>query len=282
MLDTLTSLANLFGPRADPEALVTIDPQLYALSRLVVRALGRYFRAEVAGLDRIPAGPALLVLNHNAGITNMDPFLLAGAWDAFTLGRDPFRFLAHDVMLRLPVVGNYLMRTGAIRADHGAGTRALAAGHKVVVFPGGNYEAFRPYRDRHRIDFGRRRGFIKLALRTQVPIVPVVCVGGHESFFVLRRGTVLARLLGAHRRLRSESFPIFVGLPWGLGVGPVFHLPLPTKCVLEVGEPLALDEFAPADADDPAAVERIFDDVVGTMQTMLARGAARRRWPVLG
>ena len=282
MSSALRTLTRLVTDPLDPDRINELDTEMVDLCLPAIDLLEKYFRAEVHGLDRVPDGPALLVGNHNAGITFMDPFFMGTAWYRHTGGQDPMHYLAHDAMVRIPALGNFLMRGGAIRASHRTADEAFAIGHKVVVFPGGNYEAFRPYRERHQVDFGRRTGFVRLALRNGVPIVPVLHIGGHETFFVLRRGRRLARLLGAKRFLRSDSFPIFLGFPWGIGVGPIFHLPLPAKVLVEVGEPIPLDEYGPEVLDDREALRAISDRVRDALQEMMDRRASERRWPVLG
>lgn len=282
MPSALRTLARLVTDPLDPDRINDLDTELIDLCLPALDLLERYFRAEVHGLERVPEGPALIVGNHNAGITFTDPFFMGTAWYRRTGGSDPMHYLAHDAMVRIPALGNFLMRGGAIRASHDNADAAFAAGRKVVVFPGGNYEAFRPYKERHLVDFGGRTGFVRLALRNRVPIVPVLHVGGHETFVVLRRGKRLARLLGVKRFLRSDSFPIFVGLPWGVGVGPVFHLPLPAKVLVEVGEPIPMDEYGDDVLDDRVALRAISDRVRDQLQEMMDRRAGERRWPLLG
>jgi 1-acyl-sn-glycerol-3-phosphate acyltransferase len=218
--------------------------------------------------------------NHNAGITFMEPFFLGLEW--YLRSGELLHYLGHDAMVAMPLVGNMLIKLGAIRASHDAANLAFEADRKVVVFPGGNYEAFRPYADRHTIDFGPKTGYVKLALRNRVPIVPVLAIGGHETFFVLKRGARLAKLTGVKRYLRSESFPIFLGLPWGVGFGPIFHLPLPSKTVVEVGEPIHLDEYGPEVLEDKEALQAISREVQDRLQEMMDRRAMERQWPILG
>ena len=92
----------------------------------------------------------------------------------------------------------------------------------------------------------------------------------------------MARLLGLKKWLRSEACPIFFGLPYGLGIGPIFHLPLPAKCLVEVGRPISLARYSPSAAEDPVKLQRLYDRVVGRLQEMMDRRASERRWPILG
>ena len=283
MIDSLKAVARMLGPALDPDAVAEPDLDLVKLVAPVLEVLSAYFRAEVEGLERVPDGPSLMVANHNAGITSMEPFLLGLRWYQRTGGQDLIRFLGHDMMGRIPLVGNMLIQVGMIRASHAAADRALSEGHKVLVLPGGNYEAFRPYKERHRVDFGGHVGYVRLALRNGVPIVPVLNLGGHETLYVVWRGEALARLTGAKRLLRSDSFPLFFALPWGLALGPLFHLPIPAKLEVEVGDPMDLSEHL--NGDDPEerrTLERLSGLVQQRLQQMMDARVARRRYPVLG
>ena len=283
MIGSLRSLRRMIGAPLDPEAVSDPDLNLARLASPVVELINRYFRGEVDGLDNIPHGQALLVANHNAGITSMETLLLGLRYFQHTGGQEQIRFLGHDMMGRLPVIGNFLIQVGMIRASHTAADRALQAGCKVMVLPGGNYEAFRPFSQRHEVDFGGHVGYVRLALRNGAPVVPVLCLGGHETLYVIRRGARLARLTGAKRFLRSDSFPLFLALPWGVALGPVFHLPLPAKLEVEVGEPLDLrDHLYGDDPRDPQVLARLSALVQGRIQTMMDARASRRRWPVIG
>jgi len=268
-------------PAPGPEAL---DPELVAaFTPLFDRLLSLYFRLEVEGLEHLPEGPALLVGNHNSGITFLDPFGLGARWYRARGTGDPLYFLLHDMMLRLPQLGPLLRRIGGLRADPVAAAGALAAGHKVLVTPGGNLEAFRSYRQRNRVVFGGRKGWARLALRSQVPVVPVLFMGGHETFFVLHDGQGLARALGLDRRLRCDTWPLFVGLPWGLALGPLFHLPLPARIQVRVLPPLDLSPYGgAAAADDPQVLDELYARVTGDLQRAMDQAAAARRRPVLG
>ena len=283
MFGSLRSLRRLVGAPLDAEAVVDPDLDLARLVAPLVELLNHYFRGEVDGLDNLPEGEALLVANHNAGITSMETFLFGLRYYRHTGGRELIRFLGHDMMARLPVLGNFLIQVGMIRASHAAADRALQAGCKVMVLPGGNYEAFRPYRQRHRVDFGGHVGYVRLALRNRVPVVPVLCLGGHETLYVVFRGERLARLTGVKRFLRSDSFPLFFALPWGVALGPIFHLPQPAKLEVEVGEPLDLHEHLDGgDPEDPQVLARLSALVQDRIQQMMNARAGRRRWPVIG
>ncbi len=260
------------------EELPIIDTALIDKFVPLGNVIRRYLRGRVLGIEHIPAGPALLVGNHNAGITFLEPVLLGLAWHDLKQGQDGFYYLAHDALMAMPGLGALLAKGGAVRANHASADAVFAAGRKVAVWPGGNYEAFRPWKDRHRVDFGGHRGFVRLALRNQVPIVPVMSLGGHEAYFVLSRGERLARWTGVRKHFRSESFPVFLGLPWGLGVGPLMHLPLPVRTMVEVGPPIPVDGHPPEAADDDEVVRALCQLVQETIQAMMDRQLALRRW----
>src|SRR5205807_8222905 len=119
--------------------------------------------------------------------------------------------------------------------------QALTTGAALLVYPGGDYEVHRPSWERHKVDFGGRKGFIRLALEQDVPIVPVVAIGGQETALFLSRGEGLARLLRLDRMFRLKVLPISLALPWGLNVGDLLtHIPLPAKITVETLPPIHL------------------------------------------
>ena len=137
----------------------------------------------------------------------------------------------------------------------------------------------RPFWQRNRVDFDGRTGFIRLALQENVPIVPVVSIGGHETALFLSRGEGLARLLALDRMLRLKVLPISLALPWGVNIGDMLgHIPLPAKITIETLSPIDLKgEFGP----DPD-VDEVYDHLIRLMQDTLDALAAERRLPVIG
>jgi 1-acyl-sn-glycerol-3-phosphate acyltransferase len=137
----------------------------------------------------------------------------------------------------------------------------------------------RPSWERNKVDLAGRKGFIKLALNADVPIVPVVTIGGQETALFLSRGAWLAKLTGADRYLRLKVLPISLALPWGLNIGDLFgHLPLPAKITIEVGAPIDLREQFGPEPD----VDEVYDHITGLMQETLDGLASERRLPVIG
>ncbi len=235
-----------------------------------------YFRPEITGLTLLPeTGPGLIIGNHNGGLVPVDTFLVGGAIVRHFGGHRPLYALAHDFLFREPTLSNILERMGTLRASHRGAELAFERDGLVIVYPGGDHETFRPYSERHRIDFGDRKGFIKLALRRQVPIYPVVSIGCHEMFYVLTRGEKIAQALGLHESLRTRVFPIVFSLPWGITTGFLPYLPLPRKIQIAFLEPHHFD-YPPEAAEDEVVVDRCYHEVHDAMQRRLDELARSR------
>src|SRR3954453_21771518 len=239
-----------------------------------------WHRADVRGLERIPSdGPVLIVGNHSGGNVPPDTFVFTLAFTSFFGVERRFYQLAHNLVVTLPFPGAVLRKYGTIAASRENAQAVLRRGDALLVYPGGDYEVFRPSWESNVVDFGGRKGFIRLALEQDVPIVPVVSIGGQESALFLTRGEWLAKLLGVDKSLRLKSGPISLALPWGLNVSDLAgHIPLPTKITIEALEPINLRERY---GDDPD-IDKIYDDVIGQMQDTLDRLAAERKFPVIG
>lgn len=264
--------------RAVKPELALRDPGFVAKAMPFVRLpVRRWFRSQVAGIQNIPDGGALIVSNHSGGVITFDvPVLAVAFFDHFGLDR-PLYVLAHDSILREPL-GGWLRRAGIVTASRENADALLRSGGVTIVFPGGDHDVFRPTSEANRIDFNGRTGYIRTALDAGVPIVPVVSIGGQESQLFLSRGEWLAKLMGLERRFRTKYLPISVGFPFGLTAAFPLNLPLPTKIVTRVLEPIDIRaEFGPD--FDITAVDR---EVRARMQTALDELAAARRLPVLG
>jgi 1-acyl-sn-glycerol-3-phosphate acyltransferase len=217
-----------------------------------------------------------MVSNHSGGFMSPDTWILGAALLRALGLEDMPCSLAHDQVLRAPVVGYVLRRLGVSPASAEHAHRILDGGRKVLVYPGGDLDAFRPSRDRDRVVFGPRRGYVRLALRERVPIVPVVAAGSHEGFWVLSDGRWLASRLRTHRWLRTEVLPITLSLPWGLSPG-FPYIPLPTRILVEILPAIRFERDGPEAADDDAWVEACHRRVHGAMQSALERLADERR-----
>ena len=266
-------------PLYDPDSLQNRDPA--AIERLLAEIeplIERFYHPSLRGLERIPAGPALYVENHNAGLLMADAWALAsGLFRHSGLDALPF-VLAHDLALRPPALNRLLCPLGAVRANRDTAARIFDAGHKALVFPGGDLEVLRPFAKRDQIVFGPRRGYIKLALRSGVPIIPVVTAGAHSGFVVLSDGQRIAKAFGFPRWARVNVCPVVLSVPWGLTIGfPPPYIPLPTRIYTEVLAPITFPRSGAEAAEDDAYVERCHERVVLTMQEALDRLARERR-----
>jgi len=219
----------------DADDIGKFDPGLTQRMIGVMRpVLKTYFRSEVHGLDFFPPGGALVVGNHSGGMFPMDvPIFTVDFYDTFGYDR-PVYTLSHDILL-MGVTGTFFKRTGYIRASRENAGKALRSGGVVVVFPGGDYDAYRPTLSENVIDFNGRNGYVSTAIDAGVPIVPAVSIGGQETQLYLSRGTWLARRLGLKRLLRSDILPLSFGFPFGLTAVIPPNLPLPTKIVTSAG-----------------------------------------------
>jgi 1-acyl-sn-glycerol-3-phosphate acyltransferase len=262
------------------DQLAERDPEMIRRTLPAMAALWHtYFRADVRGLERIPAeGPVLLVGNHSGGLLIADTFVFATAFYRHFGPERRFHQLAHDLVLSMPGLG-LLRRYGTVAASRAHARRALRAGAAVLVYPGGDHETFRPSWQSSDIDFGGRRGFVRLALEEGVPVVPVVSIGGQETALFLTRGSRAVQLLGLDRLLRLKVLPIAIGPPLGATVLDFpGRIPLPSKIVVQVLQPLDLEERLGPDPDVDAAYELLVD----AMQDALDDLAEERTLPVIG
>jgi 1-acyl-sn-glycerol-3-phosphate acyltransferase len=238
-----------------------------------------WYRGEVRGLGNIPeSGPVLLVGNHSGGNMTPDTIIFTLAFSTYFGVERAFYQLAHNLVLAMPALGS-LRKFGTVAASPANSRKALESGAALLVYPGGDYEVHRPTWEGNRVDFANRQGFIRLALEQNVPIVPVVSIGGQETALFLSRGERLARLLALDRLFRLKVLPISLAVPWGLNVGDMLgHIPLPAKITIETLPAIDLRaEFGP----DPDTDE-VYDHLQRLMQDTLDALAAERRFPVIG
>lgn len=256
----------------DPDYIRENLPRLWLLSSL-------WFRGEVRGLGNIPeSGPVLLVGNHSGGNITPDTAVLTLAFSTYFGFERSFYQLAHNLVLSAPGLG-FLRKFGTVAASPENAERALKSGAALLVYPGGDHEVHRPSWEGNTINFDGRRGFVRLALEHDVPIVPVVAIGGQETALFLSRGEHLSKLLMLDRLLRLKVLPVSLALPWGVNVGDVLgHIPLPAKITVEVLPALHLREHFGPDPD----VDEVYEYVTATMQETLDALASERRLPIIG
>jgi 1-acyl-sn-glycerol-3-phosphate acyltransferase len=275
-----TGLADRLERRIPRGDLDERDPD-YIRERLPLMWLvaSVWFRGEVRGLGNIPdSGPVLLVGNHSGGNLTPDTTLFTLAFSTFFGVERRFYQLAHNLVLALPWLAS-LRKFGTVAASPSNAREALDSGAALLVYPGGDREVHRPSWLGNQVDFGGRKGFITLALEHDVPIVPVVSIGGQETALFLTRGEGLARALWLDRLLRLKVLPISLALPWGVNIGDMLgHIPLPAKLTIETLPAIDLrSEFGP----EPN-VDEIYEHVIRLMQNALDALASERRLPLVG
>lgn len=257
------------------------DPAFLARILPLMETWSAYFAGEVRGFEHLPAsGPMLLVGNHSGGVLVPDTAIFFAAWYRARGLESPLIGLAFDAAFGIPWFRTLMRRIGEVPASRENAARALDAGAAVLVYPGGDHEAFRPWTDRNRIAFDGRTGFIQLALRKRVPVVPVVAHGGHHTLYILTRGEWIGRLVRM-QRVRTPTFPLAWQIPWGLSPITFPGLPLPAKITMQIDSPMPWSDLAPEAADDPVVVRRCYDEITGRMQGMLDRLVGEHPYPVL-
>ncbi|MCA9683721.1 MAG: 1-acyl-sn-glycerol-3-phosphate acyltransferase [Myxococcales bacterium] len=261
----------------DPDDIARDDELLGRAAERIGPVLDFWFTPEIRGVERLPAGPALLVGNHNGGSMSPDSFVIGVAlYRALGAKAVPY-WLAHDMVVSLPLF-RQVVPLGVVRASSAMAHAVFAAGRKVLVYPGGEEDTLRPWAERDRIIFAGRTGYVRLALREGVPVVPVVVAGAHEVFMVIGGGPALARMLLTKTLFRVKTWPLTLSLPWGLTPGPPpLYLPFPVRMLGEVLDPIHFEKVGPEAAADEAYVRRCDDLVRARMQAALLRLAAERR-----
>jgi 1-acyl-sn-glycerol-3-phosphate acyltransferase len=275
-------LAGWIAERAGQWNLDGQDEATMQRQKFLWNALVDYwFRMEIDGWDNLPEAPVLLV-----GIHSGAPFV----WDAWTVGvqwwrrfgqERPLHGTAHDSLMAIPVIGRYFRAMGVLPAAPDSIATALAAGRDVAVWPGGEVDSLRPWIERDRANLAGRKGFVKMAIRAGVPIVPIATVGGADAMPVLMRGDGLARALRLDKVLRLKVFPLAISLPWGIAPAALPQLPLPAKIRTRFMPAVELDTD-PDRADDGDYVDRVYDDVQASIQRGMDALARKRALPLFG
>lgn len=238
---------------------------LLPLARPIYR---HYWRVRAVGLEHVPArGAGMLVANH-AGTLPFDAVMTKVALLDEHPAHRHLRELAADLALRVPVVGPLARKSGNTLAHHDDACTLLGAGELVGVWPEGFKGIGKPYRDRYKLQRFGRGGFVEVALRTGAPIIPTAIVGSEEIYPMVANAGFLARLFGL------PYFPITWTFPW---LGPLGAIPLPSKWLIEFGEPIDTAGYGPEAADDPMLVFELTDRVRDTVQQMLYRNLMGRR-----
>jgi len=240
-----------------------------------------WFRMEMDGWEHLPEAPVLLV-----GIHSGAPFV----WDAWTVGIQwwrrfgdgrPLHGTAHDALMAAPVVGRFFRSMGVLPAAPDSIATALAEGHDVALWPGGEVDSLRPWRQRDRASLAGRTGFVKIAIRAGVPIVPVATVGGADAMPVLIKGDRLSRTLRLDKIARLKVFPIAVSVPWGVAPAALPQIPLPAKIRTALQPPVVVDSD-PQRAQDDDYVQSKYREVEESIQAGMDVLTRRRAFPLFG
>jgi 1-acyl-sn-glycerol-3-phosphate acyltransferase len=245
-----------------------------------------YFRLETSGWERLPEETSLLIGNHSGGSLTIDAWTFVFDWWRRFGTERVLHPTAHDVLMAAPGLGDYFRQCGVIPASRPGVSAALRAGRDVVIWPGGDVDAMRNWRKRDQAVLGGRHGFVRQAIRSGVPIVPVASVGGHDTVFVLSEGRWIAngldRISGLKRKLRGTQMPVVLGIPFGLTIETIpTHLPLPAKIRTELLHPIHVDHD-PERVNDGPYIDAIYHEVKSAIQEAMDRLAQERRFPVFG
>lgn len=235
-----------------------------------------YFRVKTDGWEHIPdAGRMLMVGSHNGGFAAPDMHMMMYDWfRRFGPERLVYGLAHRNVWKVMPFLAKSAVKCGAIQASPEMAIAALKKEAAVLVYPGGIQDVFRPYSQRDRIYFAGRKGFIKLALREETPIIPVISKGAHQTLIVL------ADLYKYFEQLHEagmpwllnidpEILPIYLGLPWGVAIGPIPNFPLPVSIQTRVCPPITFERYGSDASHDDDYVDACYEKVRSIMQAEL-------------
>lgn len=232
-----------------------------------------YFRVQTSGWEHIPTQDnVLLVGSHNGGIAAPDMHMMMYDWFVRFGVERPVYGLMHAKAWQVSAeIGQLAAKVGAIIARPRIAAAALRSGASLLVYPGGPQDLFRLHSQRHQIYFAERKGFIKLALRENVPIVPVISTGAHDTLIIL--SDIYPFVEKIHEmgipwllNIDPEVFPVYLGLPWGLGIGPLPNIPLPVQIHTRVCPPIVFERYGAEAASDKVYVNACYEIVVSKMQ----------------
>ena len=232
-----------------------------------------YFRVRTDGWENIPTeGQVMVVGSHNGGMATPDMIMMMYDWFR-RYGTERLAYgLMHPYAWEVsPALGNIAQKTGAIAAHPKPANAALKRGASVLVYPGGQYDMFRTYNQRYNINFAGNKAFIKLALRHEVPIIPAISVGAHETLIVLGDFYELVKQLNDRGlpwlyQLDPGVFPIYLGLPWGLAIGPLPNIPFPVQIHTRMCKPIVFEKYGKEASKNRDYVDACYDLVCTKMQ----------------
>jgi 1-acyl-sn-glycerol-3-phosphate acyltransferase len=235
-----------------------------------------YFRVQTDGWEKIPkTGKVLLIGSHNGGLAAPDTVMMTYDWfRQFGTQRLAYALMDRKIWQFLPGLARLATQVGTIQPHPTLARIALRRGAALLIYPGGVKDVFRPYTWRHRIDFQGHRGFIKLALQEEVPIIPFISYGAHSTLIVL--ADIYPQLRQLHqlgmpwlRGIDPGVFPIYLGLPWGIAFGPLPNLPFPLKLHTRVCPPIFFERYGHSASHEQEYVKQCYYQVTKTMQQEL-------------
>jgi 1-acyl-sn-glycerol-3-phosphate acyltransferase len=274
-----TPKSNSKTSRFDGFSLDDRNPELIQLLLPLYEFLYRYyFRVKSDGWEHLPTeGKMLVVGSHNGGLAAPDMLMFLYEWFR-RYGTERLAYgLMHPTVWKVsPEIASIAVQCGAVQAHPKMAIAALRRNAAVLVYPGGAEDTFRPHYLRHKIYFAGRKGFIKIALREEVPIVPIISDGAHDTLVVL--GDFYAQVKQLHEwgmpwlfGIDPVVFPVYLGLPWGVSFGPLPNLPLPVQIRTRVCKPIVFEKYGIEAARDRDYVDACYDRVTTEMQQELDR-----------
>jgi 1-acyl-sn-glycerol-3-phosphate acyltransferase len=240
------------------------DPELNdkVLLELIRPLYRHWFRVETLGLENVPDEAGALVVANHSGTVPVDALMLQVALHDEHPAHRPLRLLGADLVYQLPVLGHLSRKSGHTLACPEDADRLMRKGELVGVFPEGFKGVGKSFSERYKLQRFGRGGFVASAIRAQVPIIPCSIVGAEEIYPKIGNLRSLARLVGL------PYIPITPLFPW---LGPLGLLPLPSKWMIQFGEPVRTDQYDPEEADDPMLVFNLTDQVRELVQQQLNR-----------
>jgi 1-acyl-sn-glycerol-3-phosphate acyltransferase len=246
------------------------DPDLteHVLATALRPVYERWFRIETRGMENLPdEGSALVVANHSGTIPLDAAMTTLAIYDHHPAHRH-LRMLGADLVFQLPFLAPLARKAGNTLACQPDAERLLSTGELVGVWPEGFKGIGKAYSERYKLQRFGRGGFVSAALRTGAPIVPCSIVGAEEIYPKIGNLKTLARLLGLPYLPVTPTFPL---------LGPLGLVPLPSKWIIEFGEPVETASYGAAAADDPMTVFNLTDEVRETIQQTLYKLLMQRR-----
>lgn len=254
-----------------------------------------YFHVQTDGWHHLPpSGKVLLIGSHNGGMAAPDLYMLMRDWfRRFGVERPAYALMNPTIWTALSGLARLATQIGTLRAHPKTAFEALHHDAALLIYPGGAQDLFRPYSERHTIHLHGRRGFIKLALQTETPIVPIISHGAHASLIVL--ADIYPQMQRLHELgmpwllgIDPEVCPIYIGAPWGLAIGPLPNIPFPVQIHTRVCPPIVFERYGDEASHDVEYVEACYTTVHRSMQTALDQlvqqvggccGSCRSVWP---